>query len=528
MESDNADNSATDEKLEIEIAIESSGETSSEEVSQTTNSQDSVVVEEVQEAPTETTSTKEFEVGGVCVIKFHTKELHKKYFGHVKHHLEQLVRETASDFTQLFYVDTARTEAAPPHKQFYESVKNESLVDDAPLSTTSVASSGRKCFNCLGDHHITECTKPIDRRAIAENRRNLQLKQQGSNARFFEDEERNSRFTPGRWGRRLLDAMGVRRNELPAFVYRMRVLGYPPGWLKEAEVETSGLKIFDGHGNEVKKPLPLKKAKKPTPAAPEDGEVLSGGSEDLDSDSEDENAIRYQPEKLIEIPGFNMPLPPGYQDEHRRYGMPPLQPHQMKHKAILNMTVQKEPAQAERLRRKMDLPAPKNTVADNAAEAATLKRKLNIPPPKADTGGAVPNGGAEAAKAAAEMPAAKRRRLDVEEDEEPQNDAAATTDPGIDPTSDGGNYDEQLPGKDDTDAPSSGTSLKLHRSLSLGSVPGTPIPASISRVLSLPDPAKWSVGVADHIPFENLPGATGTFEKMRGLLAKIKDLRNGS
>lgn len=44
--------------------------------------------------------------------------------------------------------------------------------------------------------------------------------------------------------------MGTRRNELPPFVYRMRVLGYPPGWLQEAEVESSGLKIFDGHGNE--------------------------------------------------------------------------------------------------------------------------------------------------------------------------------------------------------------------------------------------------------------------------------------
>lgn len=77
------------------------------------------------------------------------------------------------------------------------------------------------------------------------------------------------------------------------------------------------------------------------------------------------------------------------------------------------------------------------------------------------------------------------------------------------------------------DPTSSKSCVKLHRSLSLGSVPGTPIPASISRVVSLPDPQKWSIGVADHIPFENLPGATGTFEKMRGLLAKIKDLRNG-
>lgn len=77
-------------------------------------------------------------------------------------------------------------------------------------------------------------------------------------------------------------------------------------------------------------------------------------------------------------------------------------------------------------------------------------------------------------------------------------------------------------------ATTSNTPMKLRRSKSLGSVPGTPIPVPISRVESLPDAQKWSEGVADHIPFENLPGATGTFEKMRGLLAKIKELKNSS
>ena len=54
---------------------------------------------------------------------------------------------------------------------------------------------------------------------------------------------------------------------------------------------------------------------------------------------------------------------------------------------------------------------------------------------------------------------------------------------------------------------------------------GTPIPETISQVETLPSAEKWSEGVAEHIPYENLPGATGTFEKMRGLLLKIKDLK---
>lgn len=62
----------------------------------------------------------------------------------------------------------------------YESVKNSSLVEDIDPVDPSQAkvTSGRSCFNCLGDHHMTDCTKAIDRKAIAENRRKLQSKQQ--------------------------------------------------------------------------------------------------------------------------------------------------------------------------------------------------------------------------------------------------------------------------------------------------------------------------------------------------------------
>lgn len=46
----------------------------------------------------------------------------------------------------------------------------------------------------------------------------------------------------------LLAALGIDNNTLPPLIYRMRQLGYPPGWLKEAEMETSGLTLYDGTG----------------------------------------------------------------------------------------------------------------------------------------------------------------------------------------------------------------------------------------------------------------------------------------
>lgn len=46
----------------------------------------------------------------------------------------------------------------------------------------------------------------------------------------------------------LLEALGIDGTTLPPLIYRMRQLGYPPGWLKEAEMENSGITMYDGNG----------------------------------------------------------------------------------------------------------------------------------------------------------------------------------------------------------------------------------------------------------------------------------------
>lgn len=55
----------------------------------------------------------------------------------------------------------------------------------------------------------------------------------------------------------LQDALGVTDKSLPPFIYRMRQLGYPPGWLKEAEMEHSGLALYDGKGEQCGAALQL-------------------------------------------------------------------------------------------------------------------------------------------------------------------------------------------------------------------------------------------------------------------------------
>lgn len=61
----------------------------------------------------------------------------------------------------------------------------------------------------------------------------------------------------------LLSALGIDSNTLPPLIYRMRQLGYPPGWLKEAEMENSGLTLYDGNGLYEINPKPISLTAKP-------------------------------------------------------------------------------------------------------------------------------------------------------------------------------------------------------------------------------------------------------------------------
>ena len=81
----------------------------------------------------------------------------------------------------------------------------------------------------------------------------------------------------------LREAIGLHDDKLPLWIYRMRVLGYPPGWLQQAKVNT--LSIFDGNG--------------------EDGEL---------NDTTESQVQEYNKESLIEYPGFNTPVPKGVRD----------------------------------------------------------------------------------------------------------------------------------------------------------------------------------------------------------------------
>ncbi|XP_053135708.1 zinc finger CCHC domain-containing protein 8 isoform X2 [Hemicordylus capensis] len=169
------------------------------------------------------------------------------------------------------------------------------------------------CFNCGSeDHQMKDCPQPRNAARISEKRKEFmdacgEVGNQNFQQRYHADEveERFGRFKPGIISEELQDALGVTDQTLPPFIYRMRQLGYPPGWLKEAEMEKSGLTLYDG-------------------------EASPGNEMEEEEYYQQNQSITYDVSKLINYPGFNMSPPTGVTDEWRTFGSIPLQASQQK------------------------------------------------------------------------------------------------------------------------------------------------------------------------------------------------------
>uniref|UniRef100_A0A915CY69 PSP proline-rich domain-containing protein n=1 Tax=Ditylenchus dipsaci TaxID=166011 RepID=A0A915CY69_9BILA len=105
---------------------------------------------------------------------------------------------------------------------------------------------GPACFNCQGEHQLIECTEPRDNRRISRNRSSFRSNQGGPRIHEQLDSTKKS-FVPGVISDSLREALGLRKNEMPEWIFRMRVKGfidgYPPAYLKRA-VEKSTLEFF--------------------------------------------------------------------------------------------------------------------------------------------------------------------------------------------------------------------------------------------------------------------------------------------
>ncbi|XP_037633645.1 zinc finger CCHC domain-containing protein 8 isoform X1 [Sebastes umbrosus] len=194
----------------------------------------------------------------------------------------------------------------------YQQVFNQVVGTDGQDVEMKERRPKATCFNCgLSGHQLRDCPKPKDMAAINERRKEFnQSSNQGmqSNQRYHADEveERFAKYKPGVMSEELLEALGIDGTTLPPLIYRMRQLGYPPGWLKEAEMENSGITMYDGNVSN-------------------DGNITGNITDNTSSQN-----ISYDVSKLVDFPGFNVPASHQMKDEFMQYGSIPMQTSHMK------------------------------------------------------------------------------------------------------------------------------------------------------------------------------------------------------
>ncbi|XP_046849481.1 zinc finger CCHC domain-containing protein 8-like [Xenia sp. Carnegie-2017] len=149
----------------------------------------------------------------------------------------------------------------------------------------------RTCFNCDGDHQLKDCNKRRDLARISMRRREFENnKPYNSDSRYHEESTENDKYShlkPGTISQTLRDALSMADEDLPPFIYRMRMLGYPPGWLPG----NSGIVMYGKEGKEEK------------------------GKEGL------ENV-----KGMVQFPGFNVPIPKGCRDLAHEVHLPAASP----------------------------------------------------------------------------------------------------------------------------------------------------------------------------------------------------------
>lgn len=261
------------------------------------------------------------------------------------------------------------------------------------------------CFNCGAfDHNVQGCNIKLDSDRIRRSREQYQEQMAEAcgysdlstmntgygngtepTSRYHEDsyqsslndqvviEERFRRFQPGYVSPDLKQALGIRENQLPMYIYNMRRCGYPPGWLREARVKKSGLQVF--HDNEEGEIIETKKSEPIDPTGQDNvfPGALLGDNLQTQADLNNEDIYEYDFDKVVSYPGFNVPVPEGFIDEaYTTTNLPAFDKQQSKENLIEEMYLLKKPS----LKRKSTLETYKPTPIEELNTSKQLKPSI--------------------------------------------------------------------------------------------------------------------------------------------------------
>ncbi|KAG8222271.1 hypothetical protein J437_LFUL001469 [Ladona fulva] len=406
------------------------------------------------------------------------------------------------------------------------------------------------CFNCGGSHVLSDCSQPKDYAAINKNRRMYMAKRNAgsntkSNLRYHVDEEqRFAHLKPGKISKELSEALGLKGDELPLHIYKMRQYGYPPGWLENARVSYSGISLFGSGGQVVAHP------------EDEEGEIIADGSRD-----------KFDSNKIIDFPGFNVPCDSGVLDTHAKYNLPPISWEQSKEVMLSQLQHVKSykrqrkfgppaacsPCLAGSSSSASSSPATAGMLADMEVEDVSNEPTiLNLteddgcrfipplpretppkPPPPPDEEPERPPGvDSETEEQGASSQSSSRAQSPSLSDLEAQkSQLLAALEDGGSSSGDASRLSKLVQDQAGQEYLSPSSCITPRNSeglLTPGSVKsvilGTPSVTGASPYTSLPSPAAFSRDICDVINFENLPDSTGKYEKMSGLIKKVRKI----
>ncbi|XP_055603498.1 zinc finger CCHC domain-containing protein 8 homolog [Uranotaenia lowii] len=224
-------------------------------------------------------------------------------------------QSTTADTSDMFVVDStpAKTAKGGPIIPSYKKALSK-VLDNSPTAVPKDGASKRPkprqvCWNCDGDHSIRDCKEPKNYAKISKMKQEFMKK----NERYHLDmEQKFGHITPGRLSDELRQALGLGKRDLPMHIYRMRLYGYPPGWLEEAKISQSGLQLFDSDGTPVQE------------SDESEGEIES-------------TKTKYDVRKIISFPGFNVDAGKQFFDDSKYHGVPPRLEHHSREEMIRNL-----------------------------------------------------------------------------------------------------------------------------------------------------------------------------------------------
>ncbi|XP_017061961.1 zinc finger CCHC domain-containing protein 8 homolog isoform X2 [Drosophila ficusphila] len=417
---------------------------------------------------------------------------------------EVQTEQESSNSDHLFLIDTqpaVKLNAAqvPSYKRCNTDVLDEQTEARKKLKAEEVNKCFRpkaqsSCFNCgETDHSLRECPKPRNNTRIMRARKKNSHRME----RYHVDaEQRFGHLRPGKISTKTRHAMGYNRGQLPFMFYRLRVLGYPPAWLEEAKVQSSGITLFNADGTEVTK------------------------SDDEDGESD---TFKYDINKIVEFPGFNV-HPGKIFDDFKYHNVPPFQEHQSKANFIKSLG--ESVINGYKRKKLVDLPAPHDQVPIPSEEQTSFgdydmeivdeaedpplppSTPLPPPPPPEEVGGARQR-----------SPSPSLDDLRAQQEKLLQQLECNTS---LDTTA------NESTSQTDLDDTSEVAVKEVEQSLSAPATPfkasyeGTPL-LKFSVYDRLPVGSNFKVGVSDVINFENLPDSTGKYEQMKGLLKNVRE-----